>query len=167
MNYRIVKLSALSGVRATIYSVVLEEDEATQATLYDRFIMENISEYKEEVKNIAMTLRAIGNRAGANDNFFKEWEGKPGDGVCALYDDPEKNLRLYCIRFGRTVLIVGGGGPKAKHMQALQESEKLTDENNYMRTISKEIAARIREKEITWSEDQMELEGDFNFYEHE
>jgi hypothetical protein len=167
VNFRIVKLSSFSGSRATIYSVILEKDEATKVTLYERFNQENSKDFGSEIKNIAMTLRSIGHRAGANDNFFKDWEGKPGDGVCALYDDPDKNLRLYCIRFGRTVLIVGGGGPKPKHLHALQESEKLTLENNYMKVISAKIGARIRERELTWTEDELELEGEFKFYDHE
>jgi hypothetical protein len=52
-------------------------------------------------------------------------------------------------------------------MKALQESEKLTQENTYMRYVSRKIARRIKEKEITWSEDETELLGDFKFYEDE
>lgn len=167
MNFRIVRLEEFSGPKATIYSAILEEDEPDQTTLFDRFVTETVGTYREEVKDIVKTLRAIGQKAGARDNFFKEWEGNPGDGVCALYDGPDKLLRLYCIRFGSGVLVVGGGGHKPKTMRALQESDKLTRENDCMRIISKHIAGRIREKELVWSDDENELLGDFNFYENE
>jgi hypothetical protein len=52
-------------------------------------------------------------------------------------------------------------------MRALQESKKLTLENAYMKTVSTEIGKRVREKGITWSNDETELLGDFNFYENE
>ena len=83
-----------------------------------------------------MTLMSIGHKVGINDYQIKEHEGKPGDGVCALYDDPDKNLRLYGIRFGRTILVLGGGGVKPKTIRALQESDKLKHENNLMRLVS-------------------------------
>jgi hypothetical protein len=167
VNFRIVRLDDLSGSKATIYSAILEEDEASATTLLDHFVTENQSGHREEVKSILGRLRAIGQKTGARDHFFKDWEGKPGDGVCALYDDPDKHLRLYCIRFGTGVLITGGGGFKPKPMKALQESKKLTRERDYMEVISSEISERIKARDITWSADETELLGNFNFYKDE
>lgn len=165
MNFRVVKLKDFSGVQAAIYSVVLEEDEPSGKTLFEHFVAENIREHHEEVKDIAGSLRTIGTKTGARDKFFKDWEGKPGDGVCALFDNPDRKLRLYCIRFGKGILIIGGGGHKPKSMKAFQESEKLTKENDYMRMVSLEIEAKIRVREITFSPGGTELYGDFKFYE--
>jgi hypothetical protein len=39
-------------------------------------------------------------------------EGKYGDGVSALFDKPKYKLRLYCIRYGTQIIIVGWGGEK-------------------------------------------------------
>lgn len=63
--------------------------------------------------------------------------------------------------------MVGGGGQKPRHMKSFQESEKLTEENDYMRTISREIEKKIRAKDITFAPDGTELFGDFKFYDHE
>jgi hypothetical protein len=167
VNFKVVKLERLSGPKAAIYSVVLKEDDDNEITLLDHFLTENQQEYHAEVKDIISRLRVIGHKTGAREQFFKLHEGVLGDGVCALYDDPDKKLRLYCIRFGSTVLIVGGGGPKPKGMRALQESPKLTQENNYMKIVSTKIAERIRQRDIFWSDDENELLGDFNFYENE
>lgn len=167
MNFRIVRLDDLSGAKATIYSAILEEDEKDQMSLFDRFLAENSTAFRDEINNILSRIKTIADKTGSRDHFFKRWEGNPGDGVCALYDDPERRLRLYCIRFGTTVLILGGGGDKPKPMKALQESEKLEYENKLVRIISSKLAEKISEKEIYWSDDQVELLGDFNFYENE
>lgn len=167
MNFRLVKILGLSGEKATIYTVILEEDEPSKKSLFDHFLDENNSKFREEVKDIVKRIKAMGHKTGATDIFFKDWEGKPGDGVCALFDSPDKHLRLYCIRFGNAVLVVGGGGHKPKSMKALQESKKLAKENDLMKIVSIEIAARIRDRELTWSQDGNELEGDFKFYDNE
>jgi len=117
-----VKLATYSGSEATIYSVILEEDEQRQITLFEHFVTENLKEHHEEVKDIASRLIVIGTKTGARDIYFKDWEGKPGDGVCALFDNPDKHLRLYCIRFGKGVLIVGGGGYKPKSIKAFKKA---------------------------------------------
>lgn len=167
MNFRLVKLGALSGEKATIYTVILEEDEPSNKSLFDHFLDENNGKFREEVKDIVKRIKAMGHKTGTVDIYFKEREGTLGDGVCALFDTPEKNLRLYCIRFGNAVLVVGGGGHKPKSIKALQEDKKLTKENDYMRIVSQKIATRIKDRELTWSDDGNELLGDFNFYENE
>ena len=164
MNFRIVKLTALSGPKTTIYSVILGDDKET---LLDHFIEEFQDEHHLEVAGIIQRIKAIGNTVGVRESYFKLNEGKLGDGVCALYDEPERKLRLYGILFGKCVLILGGGGPKPKSIKALQESPKLKKENEYMRIISACIAERMKEKTILWSNDEIELLGDFNFYENE
>ena len=92
MEYEIVKLSPLSGVQCTVYSIVPERGGLT---LYDVFINENIADFREEVKDINNRLKLIGIKHGARHSYFKHFEGKYGDFVCALYDLPDKNLRLY------------------------------------------------------------------------
>ncbi|UVR14472.1 hypothetical protein [Parabacteroides distasonis] len=64
-------------------------------------------------------------KTGAAEHFFKLNEGKPGDGVCALFDSPDKKLRIYCIRFANVAIVVGGGGYKPKNIRAYQESSSL------------------------------------------
>jgi hypothetical protein len=164
VNFEIVKLTDFSGEGATIYSVVLENDEVT---LLDHFIEENENHFPAEVKDIVKRIRTIGGTTGARSHFFKENEGIPGDGVCALYDHPDSNLRLYCIRYGSCAVILGGGGPKPKMIKALQEDEKLTEENYLMREVSQKIMDAMKERDIRWSADGMELIGDLNFTQDE
>ena len=158
MNYEIVELKDYSGDKTTIYSVILNDEEET---LYDVFIDENIDKYEDEVRDIDQRLEIIASEHGARVQYFKTKEGKPGDGVCALYDEPDKHLRLYCIRYDNCTIILGGGGPK--NVRAWQDDEKLTEQVEIMIKVSNDIFKRIEEGEIEWSRDGRYLLGDLKF----
>jgi hypothetical protein len=164
VEYEIVKLSLLSGTQCTVYSIIPERGGLT---LYDVFINENIADFREEVRDINNRLKLIGTKHGARHSYFKHFEGRYGDGVCALYDLPEKNLRLYCIRYGSDVIILGGGGLKTKETMAWQDDTKLTEEATRMIEYAKDIARRMDSGEIYMSRDKPELEGNFYFFEDE
>ncbi len=164
MNFEIVRLSDFSGKKATIYSIIVEDEDST---LFDDFLEENENQYPDETLDIVKRLSAIGHATGARIDYFKDKEGNPGDGVCAFYDNPDSNLRLYCIRYGNCAVILGGGGPKPKSIRALQDDTKLTEENYRMRDISKIIMSALKEKDIRWSTDGMELIGDLKFTQNE
>lgn len=159
MKCKLVKLEQLSGNEATLYSVLLENEHKT---LYQVFLEENLISFKSEVIEMNGRLKAIG-KIGAREGFFKLKEGVPGDGVCALYDEDESNLRLYCIRYGNDIVVLGGGGQKPKDIRALQESPKLKKENYVMRSLSKAIQEKIRDKEIKFSSDRLSFEGELEF----
>lgn len=161
MTFSFKWIEKLSGKKATVYSVQL--DDGTD--LFDQFLNENSAKYENDVKNILQRIRSISRKTGAQEHFFKTKEGNPGDGVCAFYDSPEKHLRLYCIRMGNTVIILGGGGPKPENVQALQEDPKLKHENYLLRNISKQITKKMKNGEIRFSDDELELLGDIINYE--
>lgn len=152
MEFEIVKI--LSGEFANFYTVRFEEDEHN---LFEKFILENQKKFGKELIDIKNRIRVMANKTGARENFFKLKEGSPGDGVCALYDDPDKNLRLYCIRYGAVAVILGNGGEKPKNIRTLQESEKLTIENKLTKKISKAIDKAKKDGLIEWSADGMIL----------
>ena len=158
MGLKLVKLKRYSGSKATIYTLY---DEAARKTLFEKFVEENQAECLDELQDIHVRLNNIGHRFGAREQFFKENEGKPGDMVCALFDLPDKKLRLYCIRLGKVMLILGGGG--VKNVRTLQENEKLKTENYLLRKVSAELFEKLLDKDIKWSVDGTELLGDLNF----
>ena len=160
MKYKIVEIEELTGNEATIYSIILNDEDKT---LFEKFVEENIISFKDEIKSILVRLETIGKETGAREIYFKFKEGKPGDGVVALYDEPDSNLRLYCIRYGTQIIILGGGGYKPKEISAFQEDDKLKAENYLLRTISKEITDRIKDKRIEFSSFGQELEGELEF----
>lgn len=164
MGHRLVKLENFSGSEASIYAVMNNE---TNLTSFDEFIKVNNDLFKSEINDILIRLQTIGHKTGARESFFKLREGFPGDGVCALYDKPKSDLRLYCIRYGRSLIILGGGGPKSKKIKALQDDEKLTKENYFLRKLSNDIKNRTTEGEISLINEGMDLEGNLNFDENE
>jgi hypothetical protein len=164
VNYEIVELQPFSGREAKVYSLILMgEDE----TLFEMFVDEYKVEFKNEIKYILQTIFQIGHTTGARSSFFKQHEGKYGDFVCALFDVPEKNLRVYCIRFGMVAVILGGGGEKAKGVRAWQDDEKLSKEANLMIEYAKDILQRMDEGDLYWSKDRTELQGNLKNYENE
>jgi putative component of toxin-antitoxin plasmid stabilization module len=164
MKYKIVKLEKLSGKRASIYSVLMNDKKTT---LFDEFLKENGISFKSETKDIFMRLNSIGKEVGARNNFFKDFEGKPGDGICALYDNPNSKLRLYCIKYGTQIIILGGGGFKSKSTKAFQETKKLEDENYLLRKISSQITQRIIDKDIRFTQDGQGFIGNLDFNDDE
>jgi hypothetical protein len=161
VTFSLKLIENLSGKKASIYSVQLEDG----INLFDQFLNENSAEYENDLKNILQRIRSISRKTGAQEHFFKTKEGNPGDGVCALYDTPDKHLRLYCIRMGNTVIILGGGGPKYEDIQALQDDPKLKHENYLLRDISKQITEKMKNGDIRFSDDELELWGDIISYE--
>jgi len=158
MKCKLIKLGKLSGKAASIYSLKVNDEEKTR---FDMFLEENESLFKSELKDILLRITAIGQCTGAREQYFKRYEGVPGDLVCALYDNPDKNLRLYCIRYGTSLVILGGGGQK--NVQKLQEDSKLEQENLLMRDLSAKIKERMDSREIGFTSDYMEFEGNLTF----
>ena len=156
MKIKLVKMTQLSGDNASVYTASIENDSGT---LFDNFLIENNNSFKSELQSLIIRLRTMGQHTGARESFFKQFEGNPGDGVCALYDEPKSNLRLYCIRYGTTLLVAGGGGYKPKSIRALQEDAKLTEENLMMRKISKLIKNKMSQDQIWFTEDYMDFDG--------
>lgn len=155
MKLKLVYLTNLSGKKASVYSIV--KGDSLEAAL-DRFIREHKKEFFQDLLNIVGRLKSIGNVTGAVATYFKLDEGLEWDDmVCALYDIPDKHLRLYCIRLSEQIIIVGGGGPKA--VRAWQHDPKLTREVNEMMHYSKIIRARLNDDTIKISLNRLKLEG--------
>ena len=158
MKFEIVELEEFSGRKASVYSVWVN-DEST--TLFDRFVEENQMQHPQEIQSIVDRIEIIGHGTGAREHFFKLNEGTLGDGICALYDSPDKKLRLYCIRYGASCILLGGGG--LKNVRALQDDEKLKQENYLLRYISKQITEALKSGDLRWTTDGMKLEGTYIF----
>ena len=159
MEFELVKLAGFSNDEVSVYTLLNCD---TGISLFQSFIQENQHEFPDEVKDIAKRILSF-KEVGARENFFKINEGKPGDGVCALYDDEKSNLRLYCIRYGTVLVVLGSGGHKPKTTRRLQETKKLEDENQIMRNLSAEIEKRRRNGDLSFSIDFLDIEGEMIF----
>lgn len=143
---------------ASVYTVVLTGDTTS---MLDEFLEIYATDYPEEVNNILMRLHSIGHKVGARRQYFKENEGRYDDMVCALYDEPEKQLRLYCIRIGSDFIIIGGGGPK--QTRTWQEDTNLNFHVNAMMEVSEGLTERLRNHDVVWINAGMDLDGNLDF----
>ena len=156
MEFEIIKIKQLSGKKAQIYSVILGQEDQS---VFEQFLQNNYSEYPTEIEDIVSKLKIMATKTGAAEHFFKLNEGKPGDGVCALFDSPDKKLRIYCIRFANVAIVVGGGGYKPKNIRAYQESSSLKKEAETMVRISRIISEAIKNKDIHLEDNVKIAEG--------
>lgn len=159
MRFEIVEIEELSGDACKIYSII---EDGSADTLFDEFLEEMDVDHSSDVDTLWDKLRFIGKEGGARIQFFRENEGKPGDGVVALLNASRFPLRLYCIRFGSVLLILGGGGYKDRSIRAWQDDEKLRKAAIRMEQISSVITVRIRNREILIGPDGS-LSGDLVF----
>ncbi len=155
MNYRIVKYVQLSGRRATVYTLVRTDGNAS---LFDTFLQECAAQYPNETANLVAKLRAMGQQAGLRKDLFRMDEGLPGDLVVAVSDDVTATLRAYGIRYGNSILLLGAGGPK--FVRAWQEDPKLKQAAEEMIAVSKAMKEKVQNREIAWTPDEMEWTGD-------
>lgn len=160
MKATIKRINQLCGSKCGVYSVYIDDNSESQ---FELFVKDCENSFKSETKEIIRRLYTIGNQTGAREQFFKRKEGIPGDGVCALYDTKKSKLRLYCIRFGSDLIILGGGGEKPKEIRALQENKNLTKQNYLLRNLSAAFTEAIKEKDIKFSNDRLSLEGVLEF----
>jgi shikimate 5-dehydrogenase len=157
-TFVLVKVEKMSGRAATFYTLKFIDRKTNEL---EDFVLTYKDQFSDEVAEILTTIDAMAHRFGARENFFKEWEGRAGDGVCALYDMKGSKLRMYCIRYGKVAVVLGNGGHKAKTIRTLQQDARLTLTNRAMRDISVLIDERLRSKEIWWS--GHELVGNLKF----
>lgn len=158
MKLKLVKLDKLSGQKTQIYSIVVDNDDKN---LFEHFLDENDETYHNELLEILIRIKSISTKEGAREHLFKKAEGKLGDGVEALYDESNRKLRLYCIRYGSVLLVLGGGG--AKNVRTLQDDPKLKKENYLLREISKRLSQAMQHGDLKWNSSFNDFAGDFIF----
>lgn len=150
MRYKIVEITELSGPACKIYSVIVGDGEKT---LFDIFQDRMDVDYPDAVDEIWYSLRFMGEEGGARIQFFREDEGRPGDGIVAMLKKKRFALRVYCIRYGTITLIVGDGGFKPPSARAWQDDPHLTACVKQLMSISGKITEKIKDKEIWFSPD--------------
>jgi len=164
MQYEIVELASFSGERCTIYSILLK---GRLDTLFDSFLRNNWGQYPEEMNDLLSRLQQIGHDDGLREGYYEPNEGKPGDGVCVLKNKAGGRLRLFFIRYGNDVIIIGGGGYKPKELRSWQDDPKLREQGDLIILLAEHIGRRIQNKDdLRWSNDLTHLLGDLKNYDN-
>ena len=141
MQFELIQMEDLSGDAAKIYSVILEGDSLS---LLEHFVLDN-PEYVMDIRTILDKIRFMGQANGCKAHFFKDKEGRPGDGMVALR---YKQMRLYCLRYDNACVFIGPGGYKPPGIAAYQEDEALNQAAQLMKRICASINKAIVEKDL-------------------
>lgn len=138
MDFKIEEISDLSGKKAKVYSVILEGENET---LIEQFFDEN--RHHKDIGKVYARIKSMADDTGCKRWFFKEGEGKLGDGMVAL--DKTGTLRLYGIYFHDAVVLLGSGGNKPPEVDSWQHCPTLSPKGYQMEAIAEEVNKRIRE----------------------
>ena len=147
-TFVVEKVEKMSGKAATFYTIKFIDRKVSEL---EDFVLTYRGDYHSEVAEIITTIDLMAHKFGARQHFFKVGEGRAGDDVCALYDTKGSKLRMYCIRYVNLAVVLGNGGHKPKTIRTLQQDKRLTLTNADVRTISKLIDERMRDREIRWN----------------
>ena len=147
MKFEIREVENLTGTKARVYSVILDEEEKT---LLEQFFDENI-EHIKDIKRVLYKIHVMAHDTGCRKSYFKEGEGAWGDRMVALQGTG--HLRLYGIYFHDAVILFGSGGHKPPGVAAYEDHPPLNAKAQQMKAIAKEIYRMINEKELKVHED--------------
>lgn len=139
--------------KASVYSVRLKGEDLTEA---EKFFEKFQSSKQNKIKTIVDKIYYMAEKRGCLDNYFDDKQSSIMDNVSCI---PQEELRLYCLRFGKVAVILGGGD--IKKVATYQESDELFEHVKLMKRISQMIDERIRNKEISVSD--IGLSGNLNF----
>lgn len=164
LEFDLVEVEGYSGPKLRVWTVVLDNESQS---LFDAFLAQNHKEFKVEIEDMLSKLETMGLETGLKLQWVKIHEGAQGDGICALFDYPDKQLRLYFIRLGDAsddhTIILGGGGPKPKNVTALQDDEKLRHENYLLRDIAKILYQAMDNDELSITSNDCYSQNDYHF----
>lgn len=150
-----------SGSKASIYVAV--NTNSNSNPLSDFLKTYSDTDYEDKAMNLVGRIKSMGTKTGVLDEFLKLQENEKkgqGDNVCALFDIPEKEMRLYCIKISESIIIIGGGAPKPDDIQSWQQCPNLSKAARYMIFISEKIKQKLNNGGLKISNNGMRFEGD-------
>lgn len=144
------------GKRSKIYTIRIENSELDE---YRRFVYDNSSVVPNAVRLLDLQLKNIANKNGIYDEQFIR-ESPPGKNVFRITETNEW-LRLYCIKYSRVALVLGGGGIKKPDKQKLKENPELQTVVDFLIKIEDVIFEAMQNNETRLTDDG--FEGKLNF----
>lgn len=121
----------------------------------EEFFEKYIDSENDKIDIIFSNIERMTKR-GIFEGFFNDKESKIDDNIsCIRVGD----LRLYCLRYGKVAVILGGGD--YKHVRSYQDSDELYDHVKLLQMACKQIDERIEDKEIKITENS--IEGNLKF----
>lgn len=126
--------------KITFYSFVIDDNKSCEMELFIKGL--SSVDRINDLTQIINLLDKI-SQNGSQERYFR-YEGKMSDNVCALPDHYliNSDCRLYCLRYGDAILILGNGGVKST--ATYQEDGHLNECVETLQLIDKKINALIK-----------------------
>jgi len=159
------------------YSIEIIESQEYEVTspshLFEEFIAEN-KENKKKLQHILDWIEEIGDKYGAKQQFFRREKmasALPPDTQLPLepyyYEEGKKkgnNLRLYCIPINEHVVILLNGGIKST--RKAQDCPNVSSSFELANRLAKAIAKSLKNNDIEWSDEDLDILYDDNLEIH-
>ncbi len=143
------------GDGGTLYSLQFAGEKETEL---EKFLHSELLLKENGFLEIAQRLSNMTVSLGFKEHFFEVNEGLRTDSVAAL---KKGRLRLYCLRWSSTLVIVGTGGIKTA--QTYQKDIALRNIVPELQEIDKLIVKRQRSREIKIDHDTGKMSGNLIF----
>lgn len=140
----------LTGEKAGFYSIRFEGENESEA---EKFFEILDAEDEEIAGNFLSKIEYQANIRGCIDGFFyyeRDYN---------IYKLKDGKWRLYCIKFGKVAVILGGGG--YKNVRKTQDSATLEKNVNMLQIINNMINKRISEGDLHVTDNG--IEGNLKF----
>lgn len=156
LTLHLVPIPELSGPRMGYFTLVDQHD----VRYFDDFVEWAEIEHPKELEKMISELMYMAEK-GYRQSYFEMEEGSPDDAVIAMHALPKQKLRLYCLQFGRNILILGDGGHK--RTRTYQEDKVLFTIVKELQDVSHQISDRIRTGQIQFDDIKNRLIGNLTF----
>jgi hypothetical protein len=147
-------VEVILGERCSIYTIRKEGESETEL---DKFLgSEEVGEHSEALQFIANRISNIIPDKGAQQRFF-EYESNATNAVMKL---KHSQLRCYCLRFGKLMVIMGNGGVKPTGIRRTQEKEGLQHAVDTLIYVEQRITEAQREGKFSFYNDNGSITED-------
>ena len=140
VEFELIPIKAFSGPRCGVYTVRLKGETED---VFTQFFNEHKGKSGSKFDRMLLRIKDFGKK-GARASYFKPNEGAMGDCVVALWIE---DLRLYCIRWGTDLVLLGGGGEKST--RTWNEDPNLSVHAELMKKVSAIIYEREQDGEVS------------------
>jgi len=158
-----ILLKRLKDFSATKASVYVLYDDIKKTHPFANFLNRYYNTpYEGKLINLVGRLKSMGTKTGVLDEFLKLNESETkniAENMCAIFDSPDKEMRIFCIKISEKIIIVGDGGPKPKNIRKWQDCSHLSRCARDMMIISELIKTYINNGTLSFSNNGLLFEG--------
>lgn len=146
----------------TYYTVTINDEDA----LFKQFVTKHTVTNKEKLNHIMEWVKVIGTKTGAHDQYFRnesataDTRALPPIGVTrppmfveiddeGMEQPTKNNLRLYCMRLNKHVVILFSGAIKTA--EKAQECKQVRTHFYLANRLTKLIDEAFKAKDIQWN----------------